>query len=139
MKRLLIPTLLGLLAIGASAQTQPDSEVRIRGTQIQLPAQPQRMWQTNFDEYIGGYDLSNGESMTLFSRGLRMYAAIGDRPMTEVLAAKRNEFVAVDQQFKMTLASQMGDVTGEVLLRAPGSSTLANADDVEFVKLAVLQ
>lgn len=128
MKRLLIPAVLSLLALGATAQTQPDSEVRIHGNQIEVPAQPYRMWQTNFDVYAGAYDLSNGETMTLFSRGSRMYAEIGDRPRTEVLAAKRNEFVAVDQQFKMTLASQMGDVTGELLLRAPGSSSLASAE-----------
>lgn len=135
MKRLLIPTLLGLLALGATAQTQPDSAVRIHGSQIELPAQPYRMWQSDFDIYAGEYDLSNGETMKLVSRGTHMYAEIGDRPRTEVLAAKHNEFVAVDRQFKMTLARQWGDVTGEVLLRAPGSSSLANADSGEVVRL----
>lgn len=135
MKRLLIPTFLGLLALGASAQTEPDSAVRVHARQIELPAQPYRMWQTNFDDYKGGYDLSNGESMTLFARGLRMYAVIGDRPMTEILAAKRNEFVAADAQFKMTLALERGDVTGELLLKVPANASQARADGVETVRL----
>lgn len=135
MKRLLIPALLGLLTLGAAAQTQPDSEVRIRGSQIELPAQPYRMWQSDFDVYADEYDLSNGETMKLVSRGTHMYAEIGDRPRTEVLAAKRNEFVAVDRQFKMTLARHWDDVSGEVLLRAPDSSSLANADSGEVIRL----
>lgn len=135
MKRLLIPTLLGFLALAATAQTQPDSEVRIRGSQIEVPAQPFRMWQSDFDVYAGEYDLSNGETMKLISRGTKMYAEIGDRPRTEVLAAKHNEFVAIDRQFKMTLARHWDDVSGEVLLRAPSSASLANADSGEVVRL----
>ena len=135
MKRLLIPFLLGFLALTATAQTQPDAEVRIRGSQIELPAQPYRMWQTDFDVYAGEYDLSNGDTMKLIARGTKMYAEIGARPRTEMLAAKRNEFVAVDRQFKMTLAKQWDDVTGEVLLRVPGSASQANVDSGEVVRL----
>lgn len=135
MKRLLIPAFLGLLTLGASAQNEPDSAVRVHGSQIEVPAQPYRMWQTNFDDFKGGYDLSNGEAMTLFSRGLRMYAVIGDRPMTEILAARRNEFVAADAQFKMTLAEGQGEVTGEVLLKVPANTAQASADGVETVRL----
>jgi hypothetical protein len=128
-----------LLTLGAAAQTQPDSEVRIRGSQIELPAQPYRMWQSDFDVFAGEYNLSNGESMKLIARGTKMYAEIGDRPRTEVLAAKHNEFVAVDRQFKMTLARHWDDVSGEVLLRAPGSVAQANAGSVEFVRLVASQ
>jgi hypothetical protein len=135
MKRLLIPAFLGLLTLGASAQTESDSEVRVHGRQIEVPAQPYRMWQTNCDDFKGGYDLSNGEAMTLFSRGLRMYAVIGDRPMTEILAARRNEFVAANAQFKMTLAQGQGEVTGEVLLKVPANTAQASADGVETVRL----
>ncbi len=137
MKRLLIPTFLGLLTLGASAQTESDADsaVRVHGRQIEVPAQPHRMWQTNFDSFKGGYDLSNGEAMTLFSRGMRMYAVIGDRPMTEILAARRNEFVAADAQFKMTLAEGQGEVTGEVLLKVPADTAQARADGIEIVRL----
>lgn len=134
MKRLLIPTLLGLLSLGAIAQTAPESEVRIQGHQIELPAQPYRMFLTDFDTYKGAYELSNGQTMELFSRGSHMYALIGERPRTEMVAAAANEFVAVDRQFKMTLAQQSGEVTGEVLLRAP-ESAMANVQGAEAVSL----
>lgn len=135
MKRLLIPALLGLLTLGATAQTQPDSEVRIRGRQIELPAQPYRMWQTDFRSFVGEYDLSNGETMKLIARGPRMYAEIGARPRTEMLASKNNEFVAVDRQFKMNLALDRDEVTGEVLLRVPASGSQANADGGEVIRM----
>lgn len=137
MKRLLMSAVLGLSALGASAQTaiDTDSAVRIQGRQIELPAKPYRMWQTDFDILKGEYDLSNGETMALIARGPRMYAVIGARPRTEVVAANRNEFIAVDKQFKMTLAGQRGDVTGEVWLKVPGSAAQANADGGDIVRL----
>lgn len=135
MKRFLIPTLVGLLSMGAIAQTEPDSAVQIHARQIELPAQPYRMWQTDFDVYKGEYDLSNGETMVLLNRGPHMYAVIGARPRIELLAAKYNEFVAVDRQFKMTLAGQRGDVTGEVWLRVPGNASQATANSGDIVRL----
>ncbi|HEU4375238.1 MAG TPA: hypothetical protein VFS02_17210 [Telluria sp.] len=134
MKRLLISTLLGVLSLGAIAQTAPESEVRIHGRQIELPAQPYHMFLGDFDVYKGGYELSNGETMELFSRGTHMFAVIGERPRTEMVAASPNEFVAVDKQFKMTLARQSGEVTGEVLLRAP-SNVMAKIQEGDVASL----
>lgn len=135
MKRLLIPIFVGLLSMGAIAQTGPESAVQIHGHQIELPAHPYRMWQTDFDVYKGEYDLSNGETMVLLNRGPHMYAVIGARPRTEILAAKHNEFVAVDRQFKMTLAADRGDITGEVWLKVPRNPSQANADSSDVVRL----
>ena len=136
MKRLLLAAFLGMLTLGASAQAQPDNAVRIRGYQIELPAKPLRMFPGDFDIYKGTYDLSNGDTMVLRSHGRRLFADIGNRPRTEMLAASPNEFVAVDRQFKMTLtAEQFGDVTGELLLVAPGQTAQANGADGELVRL----
>lgn len=135
MKQLLIATLLGVLSLAAAAQTEPDSAVRIHGYQIQLPTHPYRMFAGDFDVYKGAYDLSNGESMVLRSYGSHMYAVIGDRPLTEMVAASGHEFVAVDRQFKMTLAHEGGDVTGELLLVVPSKSSQANATAGEVVSL----
>lgn len=135
MKRLLMATLLGVFSLAATAQTEPDSEVWVRGYQIELPAKPYHMFLGDFDVYKGGYDLSNGDSMALLQRGRRLYAVIGDRPLTEMVAASRNEFVAVDRQFKMTLAHDQGEVTGEVLLRVPSTSAQANADGGDVIRL----
>lgn len=135
MKRLLMATLLGVSSLAATAQTEPESEVRVRGYQIELPAQPYHMFLGDFDVYKGGYALSNGDTMTLLQRGRRLYAVIGDRPRTEMVAASRNEFVAVDRQFKMMLEHDDWMVTGEVLLRVPSTSSQANADAGEVIRL----
>lgn len=134
MKRFLMGTLLGVFSLAATAQTEPASEVRVRGSQIELPARPYHVFLGDFDVYKGGYDLSNGDSMTLLQQGRHLYAVIGDRPKTEMVAASRNEFVAVDRQFKMTLAHDAGEVSGEVLLRGP-TSAQANADGGEVIRL----
>lgn len=135
MKRLLLATFLGMLTLGASAQAEPDNAVRIRGYQIELPAKPIHLFPGDFDVYKGTYDLSNGETMVLRSRGHRIYAEIGDRPRTEMVAAASNVFVAVDRQFKMTLsAPEFGDITGELLMVVP--SRTAQADGTgEVVRL----
>lgn len=135
MKRLLISTLLGVLSMAAIAQTEPESAVQIHGHQIQLPDHPYRMFRGDFDDYKGRYDLSNGEQMTLLSRGHRMYAVIGDRPLTEMVAASAKEFVAVDRQFKMKLDQQWGEMSGELWLEVPSRSSQANAQGFEVIRL----
>lgn len=136
MKRLVLATLLGMLTLVATAQTEPDSAVRIRGYQIELPAKPFHMFPGDFDVYKGTYDLSNGETMVLRSHGRRMFADIGNRPRTEMIAAAPNEFVAVDRQFKMTLAAaEFGDVNGELLLVVPSRAAQANGTGGEVVRL----
>jgi hypothetical protein len=121
MKRLLLATCLGTLALAASAQTEPDdTSVRIPGYQIELPAQPHRLMPGDFNDFKGAYDLSNGDSMVLRQYGRTLYADVGDGPRTELVAAARNEFVAVDRRLKMTLNKQDdGLVTGELLMAAP--------------------
>lgn len=136
MKRLLLATFLGVLTLGASAQTGSDNAVTIRGYQIELPAKPIHMFPGDFDVYKGTYDLSNGESMVLRSHGRRIYAEIGDRPRTEMVAAAPNVFVAVDRQFKMTLsAPDFGDVTGELLLVVPRQTAQAEGTGGDVVRL----
>jgi len=136
MKRILLSTFLGVLSLAAAAQTEPDSAVRIHGYQIELPAKAYHMFPGDFDVYKGSYDLSNGETMTLRAHGRRMYADVGNRPRTEMVAAAPNVFVAVDKQFKMTLGNDGGEVTGEVLLvvsRQPAQQS--SATDGEAVRL----
>ena len=121
MKRLLLATCFGTLALAATAQTEPeDTSVRIPGYQIQLPAQPHRLMPGDFNDFKGAYDMSNGDTMVLRQYGRKMFVEVGDGPRTEIIAAARNEFVSVDQQLKMTLNKQDdGLVSGEMLIAAP--------------------
>jgi hypothetical protein len=121
MKSMMIAAFLGTLALGATAQSQSDdTSVRIPGYPFQLPAQPHRLMPGDFDAFKGAYDMSNGDSMVLRQIGRKVYADVGDRPRTELIAAARNEFVSVDRQLKMTLNThEDGPVTGELLIASP--------------------
>jgi hypothetical protein len=121
MKRLLIATCLGTLALAARAQTVPeDTSVRIPGYQIQLPAQPYRLMPGDFDDFKGAYEMSTGDTMVLRQFGRKMFAEVGDGARTDLVAAARNEFVSVDQKLKMTLNKQDdGLVRGELLMATP--------------------
>lgn len=137
MKRLLISAALSGFTLVATAQTASDSAVQIHGYEIKLPSHPYRMFPDDFNIYKGAYDLSNGETMVLKSNGRRMYAEIGDRPLTEMVAASSHEFVAVDRQFKININrnSYWGDVSGEVYLVVPPKTAQANAGGSEVVRL----
>jgi hypothetical protein len=136
MKRLLLSTLLGMLALAATAQTQADRSVRIGRYQIELPTKVYKMFPGDFDIYKGVYDLSNGDTMTLRSFGRHIYADVGDRPRSELVAADHNVFVAVDRQLKMTLSEDtFGQVTGEVVMVVPRQSAQTDGATVEVLRL----
>jgi hypothetical protein len=121
MKRLLLASLLGTLALAATAQSQSgDTSVTVPGHPIQLPSQPHRLMPGDFDAFKGAYEMSNGDTMVLRQYGRKIFADVGERPRTELIASARNEFVSVDQQLKMTLnGHDDGQVTGELLMAAP--------------------
>jgi hypothetical protein len=74
----------------------------------------------DLDDFKGAYEMSDGDTMVLRQYGRKLFAEVGDRPRTELVAAARNEFVAVDRQLSMTLNKQDdGQVTGEVLMATP--------------------
>jgi hypothetical protein len=136
MKRLLISTFLGVLALGATAQTQPDQSVRIHGYTIDLPEHRYPMFAGDFDTYKGWYDLSNGQTMRLSANGSRMYAEVGDGSRTQLVAASPNTFVALDRSLKMTLnRSDFDEVTGEMLMVVPNQTAQTGGSGVEIVKL----
>lgn len=137
MKRLLLSAFLGVISLAATAQTERDNAVRIQGYQIVLPAKAHHMYPGDFDVYKGSYDLSNGETMVLRSHGRRMFADIGNRPRTEMVAASPNEFVAVDRQFKMTLAHDgFGPVNGELLLVVPRTLAQSTSPGMDVIRLS---
>jgi hypothetical protein len=70
-----------------------------------------------FGKYTGSYDLSNGKSLSLFTRGLKKYAVIQGEPVHEIVATRENTFVSKDSQLKMTIdRHENGDARGELLI-----------------------
>jgi hypothetical protein len=119
MKRLLLSVLLGALSL--SACTDARASAPVSAGEIVLPARPYKMFPDDWDVYAGKYYLSNGQTMVLRRRGLRMYAEVSDRPRTELVAAAENVFVALDRSLRMTLQDEgMGNISGEMVMVAPG-------------------
>lgn len=136
MRKLVISTFLGMLALGATAQTEPDQSVRITGYQIELPQHRYPVFAGDLDTYRGMYDLSNGQTMRLKVYGSRMYAAVDDGPRKELVAAAANTFVAIDRSLKMTLnRSDFDEVTGEMLMVVPRQTAQAGEPATQVVRL----
>ena len=136
MRRLVISTFLGMLALGATAQTEPDQSVRITGYQIVLPEHRYPVFAGDLDAYKGMYDLSNGQTMRLKVNGSRMYATVNDGPSKPLVAASANTFVAADRSLKMTLnRSDYDEVTGEMLMVVPRQTAQAGESATEVVRL----
>jgi len=112
--------LLCVLPCVVAAQTvdQQPSTVRVPAPlSIDLPAKAISPALTNFDNYKGAYDLSDGRVISLTQRGTHMYAEIDGMERVRLLAADMNSFVAVDRSMKLNLGHRFdGDVHGEVLL-----------------------
>ena len=101
--------------------TQADDQLR-----IELPERYRKMWPQDYDDYRGGYALSNGQTLSIAPRGLHMYARIDNGQWHKLVAAAPNTFVALDRQLKMEI-NLLDDekVSGWVTMVVP-QQTLAN-------------
>jgi hypothetical protein len=122
MKTLLLLPLLSIVSVAALAQTQSPqvvNQVQIPAIapSIEVPAHPLRMAAVDFGMYKGGYDLANGQTLTLYSSGRRMYAQLGDGERSEIVGAGTSSFVALDRSLKMNFERlPTGDIGGELLI-----------------------
>ncbi|SHH54766.1 hypothetical protein [Massilia sp. CF038] len=117
MKRLILCALLGSLSCAASAQSDPEASVFIRGYQIELPAKPVHLFAGDLQQYQGSYDLATGEPMSLRYVGNRLMATVGNQEPKLLVAAARNEFVSTDRQMRVALKRQDdGEYGGQVWL-----------------------
>ena len=123
MKIIILASILSTFSLAALAQSEIDTQtVNIgavspkydvsHGTRV-MPAD-------EFGQFTGTYDLSNGKTLSLFSRGQKKYAVVEGGDRHEIVATRENSFVSVDQQLKMTIArDDNGDAKGELLIAGP--------------------
>jgi hypothetical protein len=123
MKKFFLLFALGMASMGAVAESAPPvsgaETVTISGAEqnINLPSKIYKMWPEDFYKFKGSYDLSNGKTLSLFSRGSRMYAEVEDQPRHEIAAVSPNSFVALDKQLKMKIEHhENGEVSGELFM-----------------------
>jgi len=133
MKSVLLSATLAL-ALAGTAQSQsqdqsepiPDSQrvaVPAHNLSIDLPARPYRMWRSEFKQFAGGYDLSNGDTLELRRDGTAMYARIGKQEEHRIIASGRNAFVALDRKLKVRIDHHDdGSVGGELVMVVPAQN-----------------
>ncbi|WP_211464505.1 hypothetical protein [Collimonas silvisoli] len=121
MKNLVFILIASMFSLAATAQpAADDSAVTITAPlRIDLPSQYHRMQPQEYYDYLRSYDLSNGMTLNLFSRGRKIYAEVGDQGRHEIVATAQNVFVAMDQQLKMTINLHGDDASGELIMVLP--------------------
>ena len=101
-------------------------------TKIELPGKFYRMLPEEFKYYKQAYSLSDGNTLTLFSRGKSMFAHVNGQPAHEIVATSRDSFVALDQKLKMTIQLLDNDeVRGELLMIVPREQVAGSATSGE--------
>lgn len=134
MKRYILFSILGALPFVASTQTAPEVDtvtiVRPAYT-ITLPGQIYRMPLDQFAEYRGMYDLSDGQTLSVYNRGRIMYAGFVGKGGHEIVATGPDTFVARDKMLKMRIENHMnGEVSGEVYYVVPGAMQAGSAERI---------
>ena len=85
---------------------------------IELPAHVPHLDFTATSEFIGVYELSNGESLKIGKRGFSLYASLSNNDVLHrVVPTGGNTFVSVDKKLKIHLEfDSNGRASGEVYI-----------------------
>ena len=137
MKKIILLSLLGLTALTSIAQTAPkDSTVTISGVRSDLTEQVRPIGAGEFNQFAGSYELSNGNSLALFTRGLKKYAALHGESWHELVATSANSFASKDRQLKIDIyRDDNGTVHGDVYIPKEVVQTADGRVDQQMVKL----
>jgi len=136
MKRLLLCAFIGSLSLVATAQSEQDQSVTIRGYQIDLPVKAYHLYAGDMNLYQGSYDLATGQSMSLRHVGNRLYATIGNQEPKLLVAASHNVLVSTDRQMRLTLNRQdNGEFNGQVWLVGNARTASARGKGAQYAQL----
>jgi hypothetical protein len=106
MKIIHLAAVAGMLTVVPAIQAQEDTvsvPVRANEVRIDLPDNHKKMWPADYDDYKRDYSLSNGQTLSIISRGTNMYAYVGNDKWHKIAAIAPNTFVALDRKLKMEI------------------------------------
>jgi hypothetical protein len=131
MKKFILCSILSALTLPAMAQSTQETEtvtISNPALKIELPSKSYRMSSEDFYPFRGKYELSNGQTLSLFERVDGRYAQVSGQPSHKIIAAEHNAFVALDRQLKMRIdIKDNGEVDGELYMLVP-SKKQANGE-----------
>lgn len=122
MKLIPLAALLSALALNVTAQTPDTVRIPAASPRIALPEHPYHMSEAALYTFKGGYDLSNGKSLTVFSRNNALYAEVDNEGRHRLVPASANTFVTTDRQLKLELNDHDdGTITGALTMVVPAT------------------
>ena len=138
MKTIAMLSFLGLIALTSNAQTTSgDAQVTISGAKSASAETTRGMSADQFNQFAGSYELANGDSLALFTRGLKKFAALHGEAWHELVATSANSFVAKDHQMKIDIVrEENGVVHGDLYLPKGDMQTAEGKSAGELVKVA---
>lgn len=142
-KLMLVMLVLSVLPLPPQAQTQTTQEIETvtitEAPQITIPGKLYKMWPEEFYKFKGAYDLANGQVLSLYSFGRRMYAKVIGYDEHEIVATANNAFVALDRQLKVRIdLHDNGDVGGELVMVVPAQKHSSfDASEEKTMQLAL--
>jgi hypothetical protein len=139
MNKLALLSFVGAIALVSVAQAAPkdDPMVTISGAKSEMQEQSRAMSADEFSRFAGSYELSNGSSIALFTRGQKKYAALHGEAWHELAATSSNTFVAKDHQLKIDIwRDDNGVVSGDVYIPKSDVQTADGGTGTHLVKVA---
>ena len=111
MKRLVAAGSLFALALTAFAQSTGEQQVLVPASKA---AQRLYMSPSEFEQYKGAYDLSNGKTLYLVRRAARMFARVDEQTSHEIKYTGHGSFEATDGKMSMNLVFADDSVSGQL-------------------------
>jgi hypothetical protein len=147
MKKILLTALLGVCTIcvsplAAAQQEKQGDTVTIPApapAQIASPSPARYMDAAEFGNYKGGYNLSNGQVLTLTQSryGTKMYAEVDNLGAHQIVSTGKDTFVALDRKLQVRFDfDRVGDVGGELLMVVPGKNIAGVVEPDQLVRVA---
>ncbi len=136
MSRILLGMIAGVISMAAVAQEVAQEVAQV----ISVPAALHRGLSPDFDTYVGAYELSNGQTLTLTTHWTRMYATLDSGKRIEIVSTGKNSYVALNRQLKMTIDRRDdGEVKGELWLAQPANMADLNDGRIVFTHIMLAQ
>lgn len=118
-----------VLPVVVMAQDVKPPEVNISGVPLTRDEiqSPTYMSEAEFAKFERTYELSNGNTLSLFSRSDTKYAKLGEGSWHRIVATGPNSFISNDHQLEMAIQVQNDDkVSGYLLMPVTSSSVAVN-------------
>jgi hypothetical protein len=129
-----------VLPSAVMAQEVKPPEVNISGTPLNhegMQIYPQ-MSESEFTKFKRTYELSNGNTLALFSRSDLKYAKIGDGNWHRIVATGPNSFISKDRQLQMEINVQNDETVSGYLLMPAAPSWVAGNDVTPLATVKVV-